>query len=59
MYFIHRCFICRLLESTVSEDAGIEPRIVAVRRPYHSDVIHKVIAFSLVYFVFLKKFLME
>jgi hypothetical protein len=29
MYFIQHCFICGPLDSTVSEDAGIEPRIVA------------------------------
>jgi hypothetical protein len=28
-YFIQKCFICRLRDSTVSEDAGIEPRSVA------------------------------
>ncbi len=28
-YFIYHCFICRPLDSTVSEDAGIEPRTVA------------------------------
>jgi hypothetical protein len=50
MYCIPHCFICRPSDSTVSEDAGIEPRTVAtmvlalavfifdkktdVRRPY-------------------------
>jgi hypothetical protein len=29
MYFIQHCFFCRLSDSTVSEDAGIEPRTVA------------------------------
>jgi hypothetical protein len=29
MYFIQHCFICRPSDSTVSEDAGIEPRSVA------------------------------
>ncbi len=29
MYFIQHCFFCRPSSSTVSEDAGIEPRIVA------------------------------
>jgi hypothetical protein len=29
MYFIQHCFICRLSDSTVSEDGGIEPRTVA------------------------------
>ncbi len=28
-YFIQHCFICRPSDSTVSEDAGIEPRTVA------------------------------
>jgi hypothetical protein len=29
MFFILHCFICRLSDSTVSEDAGIKPRTVA------------------------------
>jgi hypothetical protein len=29
MYDIQHCFICRSSDSTVSEDAGIEPRTVA------------------------------
>jgi hypothetical protein len=29
MYFIQHCFTCRPSDSTVSEDAGIEPRNVA------------------------------
>jgi hypothetical protein len=29
MYVIQHCFICRPSNSTVSEDAGIEPRTVA------------------------------
>jgi hypothetical protein len=29
MYVIQRCFICRSSDSTVSEDARIEPRTVA------------------------------
>jgi hypothetical protein len=47
-YFIQHCFICRTSESTVSENAGIEPRIVAttalaVRRSYTTrlNLIHK------------------
>jgi hypothetical protein len=28
-YFIQHCFICRPSDSTVSEDAGIDPRTVA------------------------------
>ncbi len=40
MYCIQHCFICRPSDSTVSEDAGIEPRTVAtsalaVRRSNH------------------------
>ncbi len=40
MYFIQHCCICRPSDSTVSEDAGIEPRTVAtsalaVRRSIH------------------------
>ncbi len=29
LYFIQHCFICRKSDTTLSEDAGIEPRIVA------------------------------
>jgi hypothetical protein len=32
MYDIKYCFICRPSDSTVSEDAGIEPRTVAMVR---------------------------
>jgi hypothetical protein len=44
-YFIQHCFICRPFESTVSEDAGIEPRTVAtsalaVTRSSHSAACH-------------------
>jgi hypothetical protein len=39
MFFIQHCFICRPSDSTVSEDAGIEPRTfglaLAVRRSNH------------------------
>jgi hypothetical protein len=43
MYDIHKCFICRPSDSTVSEEAGIEPRTVAtmalaVRRANHSAI---------------------
>ncbi len=45
MYFIQHCFICRPSDSTVSEDAGIEPRTVAtsalaVRRSCHLATSH-------------------
>jgi hypothetical protein len=45
MYDIQHCFICRPSDSTVSEDAGIEPRAVAttalaVRRSNHSTRSH-------------------
>ncbi len=45
MYDIQHCFICRPSDSTVSEDAGIEPRTVAtnplaVRRSKHSARSH-------------------
>ncbi len=45
MYFIHHWFICRLSDSNVSEDAGIEPRTaatsaLAVRRSNHSARSH-------------------
>jgi hypothetical protein len=47
MYDIQHCFICRPSDSTVSEDAGIEPRTVAtttlaVRRSNHSARSHPV-----------------
>ncbi len=29
MYFIQHCFICRLSDSTVSDNTGIEPRTLA------------------------------
>ncbi len=43
MYYIQHCFICRPSDSTVSEDAEIEPRTVAtsalaVRRSNHSAI---------------------
>jgi hypothetical protein len=45
MYFIQHCFICRPSDSTVSEDAGIEPNTVAtsalaVRRSSYSGTSH-------------------
>jgi hypothetical protein len=45
MYDIKHCFICRPLDLTVSEDAGIEPRTVVttaltVRRSNHSARSH-------------------
>jgi hypothetical protein len=45
-YFIQHCFICRPSESTVSQDAGIEPRTVAttalaVRRLEHGPGVIK------------------
>ncbi len=45
MYCIQHCFICRPSDSTVSEDAGVEPRTVAtsaleVRRSNHSARSH-------------------
>jgi hypothetical protein len=51
MYDIQHCFICRPSNSTVSEDAGIEPRTVAtttlaVRRSYHSARSHPHLARS-------------
>ncbi len=44
-YCIQHCFICRPSDSTVSEDAGIDPRTVAtlasaVRRSNHSARSH-------------------
>jgi hypothetical protein len=45
MFYIQHCFICRLSDYNVSEDAGIEPRTVstsalAVRRSIHSARPH-------------------
>jgi hypothetical protein len=45
MYDIQHCFICRTSDSTVAEDAGIEPRTVAttalaVRRSNQSARSH-------------------
>jgi hypothetical protein len=45
LYFIQHCFLCHLSDIAVSEDAGIEPRIVptsalAIRRPNHSARSH-------------------
>jgi hypothetical protein len=47
IYFIQHCVICRPSDSTVSEDAGIEPRtvatsVLAVGRSIHArlDLIH-------------------
>jgi hypothetical protein len=45
MYFIQHCFIGRSSESTLSDDAGIEPRTVAtlalsMRRSNHSARTH-------------------
>jgi hypothetical protein len=37
MYCIQHCFICRPSDSTVSEDAGIEPRTVAASAHWQSD----------------------
>jgi hypothetical protein len=51
MHYIQHCFICRPSDSTVSEDAEIEPRTVAtsaltVRRSnhYRLDLIHEYFA---------------
>jgi hypothetical protein len=45
MYVIQHCFLCRPSDSTVSEDAGIEPRTVATmaltaRRSNHLARFH-------------------
>ncbi len=45
MYYIHHCFICRPSDTTVSVDAGIEPRTfatsaLAVRRSSHLATSH-------------------
>jgi hypothetical protein len=39
MYDIQHCFICRPSDSTVSEDAGIEPRTVTTIRHWLSDAL--------------------
>ncbi len=53
MYDIHHCFICRPSDSTVSEDAEIEPRTVAttalnVRRSDHSAKSHPIYMYILI-----------
>jgi hypothetical protein len=40
MYDIQHCFICRPSDSTVSEDAGIEPRTVAAALTTRLDLIY-------------------
>jgi hypothetical protein len=58
MHCIRHCFICRPSDSTVSEDAGIEPRKVAttalaVRRSNHSAKSHpQILALASMFFVF-------
>jgi hypothetical protein len=54
MFFVQHCFICCPLDSPVSVDAGIEPRIVAtlalpVRRSNHSacEAISSFLIFTL------------
>jgi hypothetical protein len=47
-HFLRHCFICRLSDSTVSEDVGIEHRTVAtsalaVRRSNPSDRSHPLV----------------
>jgi hypothetical protein len=54
MFDIQHCFICRPSDSTVSEDAGIEPRIVAtmawtVMRSIHSARSHPLIRRTMVH----------
>ncbi len=54
MYDIQHCFICRHSDSTVSEDAGIEPRTgtttaLAVRRSNHLARSH-LISFAVLYY---------
>ncbi len=39
MYDIQQCFICRSSDSTVSEDAGIEPKTVATIRHWLLDAL--------------------
>jgi hypothetical protein len=56
MYDIQHCFICHPSDSTVSEDAGIEPRTVAttalaVRRSNHSARSHPDILFHVIYLI--------
>ncbi len=53
MYCFQHCFICRPSESTVSEDAGIEPRTaittLTVRRSNQSAISHPPINFKFVW----------
>ncbi len=39
LYDIQHCFICRPSDSTVSEDAEVEPRTVATIRHWLSDAL--------------------
>ncbi len=50
-YFIQHCFICRPSDSTVSEDAGIDPRTSApaVRRSNLLDRSHPHTRLDLIY----------
>ncbi len=44
-YFILHCFICRPSDSTVSEDAGIEPRTVTPsQRGKHTITVYCIAA---------------
>jgi hypothetical protein len=50
MYVIQHCFICHLSDSSVSEDAGIEPTscdlALTARRSNHSARSHPLISFQ-------------
>ncbi len=48
MYIIQHCFICRPLDSTVSEDAVIEPSTVATMAWQPDDLATRQISFSYV-----------
>jgi hypothetical protein len=56
MYVIQHYFICRPSDSTETEDAGIEPRIVAtlaltVKRSYHSARSHPLFGYTRLYLI--------
>ncbi len=59
MYDFRHCFICRPSDTTVSEDAGIEPRtvvttVLAVRRSNHSARYHPNLNFLYLLYTWMK-----
>jgi hypothetical protein len=54
-YFIQYCFICRPSESTVSEDAGIEPRTYHSAKSHPDNYIFEGKAICLFLFLIIEK----